>query len=268
MVQQNVAQSTRQIGFEDLNNSSVVRAPTQSPIASVSGGGWSDVLNTLQITPSIPLMPQTVSNSLVRRYKETALITTMNRLPVRFVGYASPFSGTRIFKGPNCDWAMMYLGEDPVYCFHGNKLYAPHHVTTDVKRMAAAGLKFDAIFVAHEIPTGAVKPGQKISLDLIVPPPPPKVMKRLRFLEKTSGSWWHIIRNAIKGALVAPIVAGVAAGTVATLPAAGIVALAAADPILFGVQLDNACKLDGQPVGMWYYLTHWYWPAEDDQNAR
>jgi len=146
---------------------------------------------------------------------------------------------------------MMYLGEDPVYCFHGNKLYAPHHVTTDVKRIAAAGLEFDAIFVAHEIPTGAVKPGQEISLELIVPPPPPKVMKRLRFLERTSGGWWHIIRNVIKGALVSPVVAGVAA-----------------DPILFGVQLDDACKLDGQPVGMWYYLTHWYWPAEDDQNGR
>ena len=30
---------------------------------------------------------------------------------------------------------------------------------------------------------------------------------------------------------------------------------------IFGVQFDNNWTVNNQPIGLWYYLTHWYWPA-------
>jgi hypothetical protein len=36
------------------------------------------------------------------------------------------------------------------------------------------------------------------------------------------------------------------------------------DPVLFGVNFDEKWKINGQLVGMWYYVTHWYWPTIDE----
>lgn len=35
------------------------------------------------------------------------------------------------------------------------------------------------------------------------------------------------------------------------------------DPILFGVVFQKTGQTDEPPVGMWYYLTHWFWPIPE-----
>lgn len=35
------------------------------------------------------------------------------------------------------------------------------------------------------------------------------------------------------------------------------------DPILFGVVFQKTGQPDEPPVGMWYYLTHWFWPIPE-----
>jgi hypothetical protein len=211
-------------------------------------------LKTLEIQPSSTLLPQVTDRAIFKRYHETHNLIEGKGLPVRFLGYAPLFSETRVYRGQGCDWAMMYLGDDPVYSFHKNKLYAPPPVIADINNILNAGMKFDAIFIAHEIPTGTVKLGERVPLDLIAPPPSPSVQQRLRFMENSSKGWWDFVKGSIVNTLVAPTVAGVTAVGAAA-------ALVARDPVLFGVQFDNNWKVNNQPIGLWYYLTHWYWPA-------
>lgn len=226
----------------------------QAPVAEVSEGQWPVVLKTLEIQPVSSLLPQVTNNALFKRYHQTHALSDRKGIPVRFLGYAPLFSGTRVYRGQGCDWAMMYLGDDPVYGFHKNKLYAPPPVITDINNIVNAGVKFDAIFIAHEIPEGSIKSGAPVPLELIAPPPSPSVQQRLQFMESSSKGWWSFVTGAIVGALSVPTIAGVAA-------VGATAALVARDPVLFGVQFDNNWTVNNKPIGLWYYLTHWYWPA-------
>lgn len=219
------------------------------PIAEVSDDLWSVVLNTLEIMPDVKTLPVCSNRELFKRYSETRKISDEKKIPISFLGYAPLFSGTRVYKGIGCDWIMMYLGEDPLYNFHKNKLYAPLSVLSDIHNIVNSGLKFDAVFVAHEIPEGSIKTGDKVPIELIAPPPPGSVNKRIQFMEKSSERWWSVVSESITNAVA---VGGMAIGATA--------ALIARDPVLFGVQFDSKWTMDSKPIGLWYYLTNWYWP--------
>jgi hypothetical protein len=109
--------------------------------------------------------------ALVRRYEKTDALIQKNRLPVRFFGYAPLFSGSLVYPGPKSDWAIMNLPDDPFYSQHNGRLYAPRAVVTDVKKFHDAGLNFDGVFIAHEIPKGSVRRGEDVPFELIAPPP-------------------------------------------------------------------------------------------------
>jgi hypothetical protein len=246
--------SERETKVKNFTPTDSYSALFQAPVVEVTEGQWPVVLKTLEIQPYSNSLPQVTNNPLFKRFHETRTLSDGKNIPVRFLGYAPLFSGTRVYRGQGCDWAMMYLGNDPVYSFHKNKLYAPPPVITDITNIVNAGLKFDAIFIAHEIPQGSVKSGEKVPLELIAPPPSPNVQQRLQFIEDSSKGWWSFVTGAIVSALSAPSIAGVAA-------VGATAALVARDPVLFGVQFDTNWTLNNQPIGLWYYLTHWYWPA-------
>ena len=226
----------------------------QAPVAVVPQDRWPVVLETLGIQRSVKEFPINLPDQqLIERYRRTLYLAEHHNLSLLFLGYAPVFSGIRVYRGRGCDWAMMQLGDDPVYSFHRQRLYAPKPVIEQMERLVQAGIEFDAIFIAHEIPLGSVKPGEPVPLELVIPPPHPEVRRRLSFLESTLIRWWEFVTKVLTG--TAKVVAITAMST-----GAGVAALAAQDPVLFGVQFDAAWQVNGQPVGMWYYLTHWYWP--------
>jgi len=230
----------------------------QAPVVEVPEGQWSIVLKTLELQPTVQQFLGTCPQTLIQQHQKTTALAIDKNLPIRFLGYSPIFTGTRVYRGQGCDWALMNLTSDPLFYANGEKLIIPAAAAADIKTTVKAGINFDAMFIAHEIPIGSVKPGESVPLELIAPPPPPQVKQRLEKLEATAETFWQGIGSALKGL--------VAVGTTAAfLPAAGVLSLAIVDPVLFGVYIDHSWTFNGQPVGMWYYVTHWYWPTEEEK---
>ena len=217
------------------------------PVANVPERPWQVALEALRIRSSWLGPVQQPPTALIQRYQETDALTRTHALPVRFFGYAPLFKGTYVYQALECDWAIMSLPEDPFFDEHKGRLYAPRSVIRDLKRFSAVGLSFDAIFIAHEVPPDSVRPGEPVPLELIAPPPTRSARERLSFIGKAS--LWGTIAKWL--------------GAAATHVSAGLAALAARDPVLFGVQFDETWQLDGQPIGMWYYLARWFWDERE-----
>jgi hypothetical protein len=210
-------------------------------------------LATLRIGTSAGELLVPPPAGILSRFKEVNRISKANRLPVQFLGYRPLFRGSLVYQGRTSDWAIMNLADDPFFRENGRLLYAPRRVIRDIERFDNLGLTFDAVFIAHELPKGSVRPGEPVPFNLLAPPPPANIERRLALLEKSSLSVWNWIVRLVG-----------ATAKVSAAAAVGVTAAAARDPILFGVHVDMTWHVDRQPIGMWYYLTHWYW-SEDEQ---
>ena len=148
----------------------------------------------------------------------------------------------------------MNLNQDPLFRSQNNKLYAPKNVLGEIQTAVKAGIQLDSIYIAHEVPKGHLQPGQKVSLELLAPPPSGKVQRRLNFIEKASRQWWKYVGYLSAGVMVAPTaVFGAAAISPFLVASAGL------DPVLLGVQFDPRWTFNGQPIGLWYYIAAWNW---------
>ena len=239
---------------------------SQNQVTAVVDSQWIPMMQALGICPTTnPVNPYTPS-ALVQQHTKTQLASQNNQLQVEFLGYAPVFTGTHLFPAEKTDWVMMNLVNDPLYYTNGNRLIVPTVVKEKLDRILATGINFDAIYIAHEIPGGQVMPGEDVPLELIAPPPPPAVVKRSRELGRSSQSLWSFVQESLSKLAVvgkyATTTLALAPIAVASVP----IALAATlDPILFGVNFEKTWRVDNQMVGMWYYLTHWYWPEQEEE---
>jgi len=227
----------------------------QAPVVEVPEGQWSTVLKTLKLQPTVQQFLGTCPHTLIQQHQRTTALATDKNLPIRFLGYSPIFTGTRVYRGQGCDWALMNLTSDPLFYANGEKLIIPAAAATDIKTAVKAGINFDAMFIAHEIPSGSVKPGESVPLELIAPPPPPQVKQRLEKLDAAAETFWQGVVSAIGGIL----------GAAAATASAVAFPLALVDPVLFGVYVNDSWIFNGKPFGMWYYVTHWYWPVGEDK---
>lgn len=233
------------------------------PISELTSGGWPQASQTLQIVPTLPtVLP--LDTQALERHTQTIEKTRDNQLPVRFLGYAALFEGTRLYQGGATDWALMSLGEDPHYVSE-QKLYLPQTAKEDMHAIIRSGLNFEAIYIAHELPQGLYTRASEIPPEAIMPPPPQRLARSQKAFVKTLSHFWQGVEVGVKtvfkiGALTA---AGIVAVPVVASGALG--ALGGLDPILFGVQPTEMKTTTGERIGMWYYLTHWNWPEGEVQ---
>jgi hypothetical protein len=285
------------------------RRVLEAPVAEVpSVGNWLLVKQAVGLRASASELSVSISSSLIDRYYETDALVAQHKLSVYFMGYAPVFNGWYIHRGQQSDWAVVNLAQDTMFTtprgFFGrkNRLIVPQKVAKDIEAIRAAGIKMDALFIAHEIPAGVVPDGSSPPLELIMPPPPRRAEERIRKYERIAEGAWQAGAAAVAGAAIAG--AAAVAVTAATV-AAGVSAVASSanllpdgraassgsnaadltssaaparpqaatsaralasesrarnfDPVLFGLQLDPQNRVNGMPMAMWYYLTHWYW---------
>lgn len=218
----------------------------QAPAVEVSDARWMVALNTMQLQPTARNLPVAPAKQLLERHTKTMRIGQKENLPIQFIGYAPTFKGTRIYEGPTYDWIMMNLDEDPQYLKFGRKLVAPRVVVEQLTKMHRCGISVDHIYIAHEVPKGSVKPGQEVPLEAILPPLPAEKVKRVSGYADNADRVWRILTAGLVGIADAAL-------SLAALPL-GL------DPVLFGVLTDPSTKSE---FGMWYYLTHWLWKAEE-----
>lgn len=231
------------------------------------------LLNLLGVEPS---SLEDLSPALLARYQKTQDLATQANLPVQFLGYQPVFSDTKLYHAGQTDWVLMNLTQDPLFQAQGQKLYAPAQVRQDLHNLTAAGLVFDAIFIAHEIPSGSVLPDDQVPLAALMPPLPHQTAQNLAFLDRSQQAFWHWTAKGTALALALPVLAAgalaVAAGAVVLGAAAlaisavglvvlGIGALAIGvtglDPVILGVQFDPDAQ--DQSPALWYHLTDWHW---------
>lgn len=216
-----------------------------------------------------PIPPVPISRDVVTKYNRAMELTQKHDLSLRFMGYAPAFNGVHLHRGRKSDWVVNPIAIDPPYKSSGKVLYVPPSVRENVGRTLTAGVNFDAVYIAHEIPAGSVQPGQPVPPELIMPPPPPSTARYLSDLEAASEAYWQGIRKLL--ALPVRVTAGLGGAATGAASAAvrGAAAIGAAaltaltlDPIIFGLYLDKAWKYNDQYIALWWYITHWYWPTE------
>lgn len=238
------------------DNKTKARSILEAPVAQSRAGDF--VSSTGLAIP--PLFSQiTISAPVVASHKRTMQLVQQHHLPVRYVGLAPAYKGVQLYQGANTEVVMMNLSEDPLYYENGGRSVMPKVVIGELQRILNHGCDFEAVYVAHEVPKGSVQPGEPVPLEVIVPPPPPRMRKRLSHLEGLMATYWGGVRTAIRLASGGALVAGAA---LIAAPAALVMATASLDPILFGLHVDWEHEVEGMPVALWYYLTSWVWPSE------
>lgn len=172
-------------------------------------------------------------------------------LPIDYVGIFSLFAGYRFYPGTHHDWVFINAADDPL--LHNRDGFPlPRHIRQQLHQFTQAGLEFDALYLAHELPPGSLTADTSVSGDLLAPPPPAAVQRLSRHCGQVSRWLWYLVS--------APVLAtGVLVGTTALGVLAPIVGL---DPILFGaIVAPGRPVVPDEPAAL-FYLTHWAYNEE------
>ncbi len=225
-------------------------------------------LNAPALLAVLGIVPQEAPKELVHTAlraispRQVAYIEGQGRAihqPVQFVFNYQLFGGFKVFEAAQRDWVFLGVGEDPLYQDR-DKFPIPRAVQTKLKKLDAAGVYFDAIYVAHEVKKGAVQRNRPLDPVAITPPDSKPVAKMSKKFGESAVPLWRTAVFPLRAAGAAAIGAIAVAGA-ATALAGG--AFAGLDPILFGVRVPA-----GHPVAVgvsadWFYLAHWVYGEED-----
>jgi len=219
--------------------------------ATLQQGRYPMLVKALEMkTRNIDLASMLFQRETIVLHEQTMAITVREGFPVTLIGAAPAVSEMRVYRGQETDWVLMNLSSDPLYT--QMRMPLPNHVKKELKAYVRAGLDFEAIYVAHEIEAGRLTAGQPLTPEMLMPPPR-GFAKRAEMLSSASQGLWRM----------AAIVSIAAIGAAAATASAGSAPLASAaltyDPILFGLHLDRSVSVNGRPLALWYYLTHWNW---------
>jgi hypothetical protein len=256
-------------------SSGIVIHPTTTE--TLQQGRYPALVEALSLrTQNADLASMLFQKPTIVRHEQTMAIVAQHDFPVTFIGAAPALDGTHLFRGQNTDWALINMAQDPLYT--QERMPMPERVKRELKGYIRAGMNFEAVFVAHEFEAGRLAPGQPLTIDVIAPPASPGFARRADALSNGAQGMWRALGNAAKGAagLLAggvTVAAGVAASaaasaaaytatsaaTSAAASAAFVSTTAGYDPILFGLHVDRSVIVNGRPLALWYYLTHWDW---------
>jgi hypothetical protein len=187
--------------------------------------------------------------------------SSQENLPMPYLGTMPLFAGHRLYEGQLSDWVLVNLAEDPL--FHDRDGFpVPKLVLEHLWTIKTAGIEFDALYVAHETEKGAIQPGEPLTSEPLLPPPPQSVVQLSNQLGGVSEALWAAA--AVPLALATVGVAVVAAGA---LVAAPVVAMAAVscmtgDPILLGTLVAPGRSVRVGEPACWFYLGAWAYGQE------
>lgn len=175
-------------------------------------------------------------------------IAQAKQLPVHHSFNAPLFTGTVEIPSGERVWKLMPLSEDPAYN-HPHGYPMPRTVIEILKRGNAAGLRFDALYAAHETVAGAhYLPGKIALADLM---PTPSTTAR-----KSAAALGSVAANLVKLSF-APVLAAGMVGATALGAAVAAGALIGLDPIIFGIVAAPDFSLKPGAPAAWFYLAHW-----------
>lgn len=161
------------------------------------------------------------------------------------------FSGVRTFEGPERDWHLMPLAEDPAFTSK-NGFPMPREVIAQLRKIDAADLGLSSLYIAHETPhLSGYLPGPAKLSALFMPPPSAKAQQK-------ASSMGQVAATLVKAAFAPALLSG-ALGMAALAAPLALGALVGLDPIIFGVITDPKEGLQPGSMAAWVYLCHWAW---------
>lgn len=217
---------------------SIEKTQTASPIATLLGTIFMSQPDQFTGLARLP------DPWLEQRHEIIVTQSQQHHLPIQPVGLLPAPTAPLVLREERHDWVVTITDGDPL--FHDRDGFPiPQKCLADLKRIQRAGVDFDRIYAAHELPAGTVPASDQITAEMLTPGP----SLAARVQSERQGR----LAQTVVGMATLPLLG---AGLLATTAVAGAAtiggALAGLDPILFGVNLSR-----GRSTGVWYYLTHW-----------
>lgn len=206
-----------------------------------------------------PLVARRVA-TLERQAPEILSTARSVGLEIEYLGINPLFSGSRLYGGVDTDWVLAPADREA-------DAVVPPRERRVVQNLAASGLHFPLIYIAHEVrkeqsqhlalPDGhghtVLERTQAEELIGAIPPPASSVAVGEKLADRSV--------SIAKGLRRTAEVAGAAAVGIAAAPAVlvggAIAGLAAIDPIILGA-IPAVSTASGEPAA-WYVLAQWYW---------
>jgi hypothetical protein len=176
-----------------------------------------------------------------------------NDLPIRYLGTMPLFNGHRVYAGDRRDWVLMPIQADPLRDDRDG-FPIPKRVLRDLRLIRRSEIDFDALYIAHEVPVGAVREDRAIPRGLLTPPAPRAMQQVSRYLGLASNALWMLA--------TLPIAASAAIGGVLNRGALNLGVTVGLDPILLGVVVGRERPVRSREPGAWFYLGHWTYNEE------
>jgi hypothetical protein len=130
----------------------------------------------------------------------------------------------------------------------------PKRVLKGLRSIRRNEIDFDALYIAHEVPIGAVREDRAIPGGLLTPPAPRAMQRLSRYLGLASNALWMLA--------TLPIAASAAIGGVLNRGALDVGVTVGLDPILLGVVVGHGRPVRAREPGAWFYLGHWTYNEE------
>jgi hypothetical protein len=186
-----------------------------------------------------------LAHSLARRAGSVVEYARAERLEIPVIGSAPLFEEVRLVTRTRPAWALYNLSRDPLYL--AGRFPVPARHLRRMRRMEAAGIQFDAVYVAHELPDD-FRPGQDpLTLQVLAPEPPTQAVTMANHLGLATDRILSVCA-ALAGAPFA-LLATAGAGISAVLR----------DPVLMGALVPPGVNPDPGVPAIWFLLAAWRW---------
>ena len=210
--------------------------PTALPVATAV---------VLRQVLSLYAQPAPQERRLARQAELVHRLARINRLDLPLLGRAPLFDGVKLIANTRPAWALYNLSQDPVY--KQGRFPLPARDLRRLQRINKAGIHFEALAVAHELPA-TFRPGyDKLDPCLFIPAPPANATRLAAGL------------GTLADGMLSTCLAVMGKPLTFMAPAAAAVAAVLLDPILMGAVVPLGVDPQEGVPALWYLLAAWRW---------
>jgi hypothetical protein len=205
----------------------------------------SSTATTLRLMLANNHISTSVDRSLVEKTDQVRSLSASAHQPIQMLGFKPLFDGVKVLSQASPAWALYNLSRDPLWISGRFPIPARHLLRLYI--LHYAGIEFDALYVAHELPLDFLPGSQSLECSLIAPGPPALATELSHHLghatDRIVSAYAHVIRKPIRA--------------MALQGATGLAILR--DPVLLGAVIPRRTNPEPGVPAAWFLLAAWRW---------